>query len=170
MSKYLPTDTKSRDGPDHLGWYLPRGPVRLRDETLARALEHLCEQQDEQSGTQCQFKGNPEKRLPLRKETSIHLYRIGQEAVMNAHRHAEASRVEVGLEREGDVLRLQVRDDGIGMPDEFRETSGQDAEGIGLRTMRHRANLIGGSLRIDSDGEWSTVVTCRLPLREAERS
>jgi two-component system CheB/CheR fusion protein len=141
-------------------------PAGLQEETLAQTLRHLCEQRDDQSDTQCQFDGNPEETLPLRKETVLHLYRIAQEAVMNAYRHAEASRVEVSLTQEGDVLRLQVRDDGVGLPDEFGEVSGQDAEGIGLRSMRHRAHLIGGSLRISTDGTWSTVVTCSLPLRE----
>ena len=145
-------------------------PAGLQEDTLAQSLQHLCEQRDEQSDTQCQFKGNPEETLPLRTETAIHLYRIAQEAVMNAYRHAEASRVEVSLKREGGVLQMQVRDDGIGLPEKFKETSGQDAEGIGLRSMRHRANLIGGSLRIDTDGEWSTVVTCSLPLQEETRS
>jgi len=148
-------------------------PAGIQDETLAQALQYLCEQRDEHSDTQCECKGNLNETLPLSREALIHLYRIAQEAITNAHRHGEASRVEVALEREGESLRLTVRDDGIGIPEEFKKTyggeSGRGSENLGVRSMRHRANLVGGSLRIDSDGEWSTVVTCSLPLRETTR-
>jgi two-component system CheB/CheR fusion protein len=145
-------------------------PPALEDEPLAQALKNLCSRRTEASDVRCCFESDPAKELPRRRETAIHLYRIAQEAVMNAQRHAEASRIEVLLERAGDALQLVVRDDGTGLPDEVSAELETDEGGIGLRTMRHRAELIGGSLEFDSDAEWSTVVTCRLPLREAERS
>lgn len=145
-------------------------PTSLQEETLAWALQYLCEQRDGRGEKKCCFTGNPDEELPRRKETAIHLYRIAQEALTNAYRHAEASRLEVSLKRDGEFLRLVVRDDGTGIPDKFRKDFDQEAEGLGLASMRHRANLIGGSLRIESDEEWSTIVTCDLPLQIAERS
>jgi signal transduction histidine kinase len=71
------------------------------------------------------------------------LYRIYQEILTNIAKHAAAARVEVSLHREGRFLVLQVADDGRG----FAEAG---AGGIGLETMRERAELIGGTCRYDS--------------------
>ena len=78
-------------------------------------------------------------------EVEIALFRIVQEAVTNAVRHAEASHVEVGLRRDGDRLRLTVCDDGVG----FDPARAAD-RGLGLGTMKQRANAAGGELAIHS--------------------
>lgn len=89
---------------------------------------------------------------------AVHLYRITQEALGNAMRHANATRVSVTMEREGQQLRISVADNGCG--------SGirRKPDGIGLRTMRYRANLIGASLEMGSLPNGGTVICCTLPL------
>jgi len=85
-------------------------------------------------------------------------YRIVQECLSNAARHAEASCVAVELARRDGVLRIRVSDDGRG----FRP--GSEAEGFGLRGMRERVELLDGRLRIAVREEGGTEVVAKLPL------
>jgi signal transduction histidine kinase len=88
--------------------------------------------------------------------TATHLYRIAQEAVNNAVRHGEASRIRLLLAAGDDQLRLQVRDDGSG----FDADNTTEADGMGVHIMNYRARIIGGTLDIHSDPGEGTVVTC----------
>jgi signal transduction histidine kinase len=94
---------------------------------------------------------------------ATHLFRIAQEAVTNALRHASANEIRVGLEaREGRVT-LEVEDDGSGMPEPIPM-----GRGIGLRVMRHRAQLLGGALEIVASPAGGTLVRCRVPIAPHE--
>ena len=144
-------------------------PVALQEEHLAAALENLCREQEELSGMVLQFDGDREERLPRNKETAMHFYRIAHEAVINARRHADADRIWVQLGRTDGQLEMIVQDDGVGMPEDIDEV-----QGMGVRTMRYRANLIGASLSFEAGEEASggtrrgTTLRCLLPLDEAE--
>lgn len=85
------------------------------------------------------------------------LYRIYQEILTNVAKHAGATRVDVSLYRGGRSLVLEVADNGQG----FEEDGG--ARGIGLETMRERAELIGGSCRVESVAGRGTKVTVEVP-------
>ena len=90
-----------------------------------------------------------------------HLFRIAQEAVNNAMKHAKAKQVVVTLsQHHGDVL-LQIDDDGQGFP-----KSKDAASGLGLQIMRHRANVIGATLETRSIHGKGLRVTCTLRKRE----
>jgi two-component system CheB/CheR fusion protein len=148
-------------------------PMELQEKHLAAALESLCRAQDEMADLTVTFEGDHEEPLPHQHETAAHLYRIAKEAIVNARRHAEADHVRVRLRRIDESLELIVRDDGTGIPDDL-----PDDRGLGLRTMRYRANLIGATLSITSgpsdaigsDGESKsgTTIRCTLPLQNAE--
>jgi len=148
-------------------------PMELQEEHLAAALESLCRAQDEMADLTVTFEGDHEEPLPHQQETAAHLYRIAKEAIVNARRHAEADHVRVRLRQIDDSLELIVRDDGTGIPDNL-----PDDQGLGLRTMRYRANLIGATLSItsrpgdavESDGESQsgTILRCTLPLQNTE--
>jgi len=89
--------------------------------------------------------------------TEVAAYRIVQEALTNARRHAGATTVRVSLERgEGD-LSVRVRDDGIGVPAGRRS-------GVGLASMRERAAELGGTCVITTPPEGGTVVEAILPV------
>jgi signal transduction histidine kinase len=92
-------------------------------------------------------------------EVADHLYRIAQEAVNNALKHAAPSEIRIGLERQNGALVLEVDDDGEGLNE-----SAPLATGIGLRVMRYRARLIGGALEIGSPPAGGTRVCCRVKL------
>ncbi|MEV7970495.1 sensor histidine kinase [Sphaerisporangium sp. NPDC088356] len=90
-------------------------------------------------------------------------YRITQEALTNARRHARASRIVVTLSRSADGLRLRVRDDGVGLPAEFRA-------GVGLASMRERAAELGGTCAITAETEGGTLVEASFPITADEAS
>jgi len=78
----------------------------------------------------------------------MNLFRITQEALNNASRHARAKNVMVELKQLKHVLRLSVADDGIGF--NVTENYQTDEHGWGLRIMRERAESIGGRFRVES--------------------
>jgi signal transduction histidine kinase len=87
------------------------------------------------------------------------LYKIAQEAVTNAIKHAKASRVGISLANGSDAIVLTVHNDGLPFPN-LQSTS----TGMGLRIMNYRANLIGASLEIKGAGTRGTRVICTVPL------
>ncbi len=96
-------------------------------------------------------------RLPPAIETAA--FRILQEALSNARKHAGTIRVEVVLSREVDRVRLDVRDHGVGLG------GSGDARGLGLPSMRERARLLGGTCVVEPAPGGGTHVHAELPLR-----
>ena len=106
--------------------------------------------------------GLPE-RLPEEIETAV--YRIIQEALTNVARHAHAKRVWVGLTGEGDELRLEVRDDGVGLPADNGATR---PSGIGLIGIRERVRALGGTVSLSSGPGGGACLRASVPMpREA---
>jgi signal transduction histidine kinase len=92
------------------------------------------------------------------------LYRVAQEAVQNARRHAAPEHIEIRVWMDGDTAMLEVTDDGAGFdPEAARPSQG----GIGLFTMRERIALVDGGLRITSRPGGGTSVVASVPMREA---
>ncbi len=87
--------------------------------------------------------------------------RIAQEALHNAVRHAEAQHIALRLTGSGDVLVLEVADDGAGFD---VDALAQRSRRLGLSTMRERARAIGGALRIDSAPGAGTTVRLEVPV------
>jgi signal transduction histidine kinase len=88
-------------------------------------------------------------------EAEGEVFRIAQEALQNALRHAHAGRVEVRLEAENGRVGLAVADDGIGFEAENRELRGRR---LGLTSMEERARAVGGVLTIESSPGAGTTV------------
>jgi two-component system sensor histidine kinase UhpB len=93
---------------------------------------------------------------PLGEETELVLYRIAQEAITNAVRHAGASRIELTLETNGETVSLAVRDDGRGM------IHAPSVERGGMRGMRERAVAIGADLALETSPGHGTSVRVRV--------
>ncbi|TWT90346.1 Chemotaxis protein methyltransferase [Pseudobythopirellula maris] len=132
-------------------------PVEVDREGLVSALRSLAQRTTEGYEVACEFECD----APLAVENTLlatHVYRIAQEAVANAVRHSEAAHVLILLESTDGELRLQVLDDGIGMP-------ATPADGFGLRGMAFRAELIGGHLAFEPRPQGGTVVRCWAPHR-----
>ncbi len=89
---------------------------------------------------------------------AINLYRIAQEAITNAMRHGKPKNIEVGLIAEDGHWKLTVANDGLEFPEDRT-----DGDGMGLRIMQHRADMINGSLNIRRGVNGGTIVTCTFP-------
>ena len=101
-----------------------------------------------------------EEICPLPPDVQVTLYRIAQEALNNALRHAEATKVAVSIRAEAGHVQLEVIDDGGG----FDVGAAAGSGGIGLQSMRERAQSIGGSLEVWSELGEGTCVRARIPL------
>jgi signal transduction histidine kinase len=99
-------------------------------------------------------------RLPTAIETT--LYRIVQEALTNAVKHAKASNVWIRAWREDFTQCCSIRDDGAGF--KMRHGQGAPRKGLGLVAMRERVSAIGGTLQIESRVGHGTEISIRLPL------
>ena len=95
-------------------------------------------------------------------EVSMHLYRIAQEAVSNAVKHSGATEIHLGTRLTGDWLELSVEDNGRGIP----PAAGTPNEGMGLRTMHYRAQVLQASLKIKQRPQGGTQVKCRVKLKQ----
>jgi PAS domain S-box-containing protein len=147
----------------HEARLLARGlsPVQIDAEGLPDALALLVDEARAAGQVGCAFSSSGA--MPAMPQmAAVHLYRIAQEAINNALKHARAQRIEVGLECAGDHLTLTVRDDGIGIA---RDAAG----GMGLSIMRYRSSIIGATLGIGPcSGTRGTLVRCRWPGSEAK--
>ena len=141
---------------------LARGlaPVNLKADGLTGALEQLAHRAHLPGKIECRFVCHDPVILD-NTQTAGHLYRIAQEAVNNALKHARTRRIHIDLALEQGALRLQIKDDGRGL-------SKKRKPGMGLEVMRHRAHVIGASLEIESKPGNGVRVTCTLPLKNHE--
>ncbi|HZF16481.1 MAG TPA: ATP-binding protein [Steroidobacteraceae bacterium] len=136
-------------------------PDQTRRGGLGVALGQLAERSTIRGGVTVTYDGNGTA-TDLKPEHEHEIFRIAQEAVSNAVRHAKPSSVRIAFTEEPGHWRLDVRDDGCGMP---REPSRHAESGFGLVSMRERANAIGGEWTIDSEWGAGTTVSVRVPKR-----
>ena len=133
----------------------------LEADGLNVALQGLAENTSERFRVPCTFNGDDAVDVGDA-TTATQLYHIAQEAVMNAVKHAGASKIDIELARNGQKLTLAVSDDGVGFPQKLPEPPG-----LGLRLMAHGASLIGGKLSVAKNHNGGTLVTCKLNTPES---
>jgi PAS domain S-box-containing protein len=109
----------------------------------------------EDARSECCPAGFPKLDLPV----ATHLYRVAQEAIHNAVRHAAAGEIKVCLAHRDDHVVLSIADDGSGFSPDAQA-------GMGIRVMRYRARLIGASLSIQPGPDGGTIVVCALPVTD----
>ncbi len=127
-------------------------PAKLRDFDLATCLKSLCVQVNASTQSQISF-DNLSSDLKMNQSQKVNFYRIAQEAVNNAIKHAKANSISVQLSEESDFVRLSVEDDGSGISQERRAVRQN-----GLVNMRDRAEIMGGKLTIESDPQRGTMI------------
>ena len=127
---------------------------------LETAISHLVHEQRRRGGPKIEFRGN----VQFDRLTSIledNLYRIVQEALTNARKYSESEEVTVTLAQEGQDVRLEVQDWGIGFD------QGSVGKGhFGLEGIRQRVRLLGGRLNIESKPGSGTLVQVVVPIVE----
>jgi PAS domain S-box-containing protein len=119
-------------------------PLGYASAGLVGALQEMARlQEDRGSAAEVRFEAVTLAPLRLSPVALDHLFRIAQEAVTNAQRHARARRIDIRLEINPAVVRLQVQDDGAGF-----EPGSASSAGMGLEIMQYRSALIGARLSI----------------------
>jgi PAS domain S-box-containing protein len=129
-------------------------PVRLQADGLVCALQELVFNTENLWGIACRFEGDESVAIED-VPAATHLYRIAQEAVANAVKHAKARQITVRLTASNSSVTLVVSDDGKGIPDPSRR-----GRGMGLHIMQYRARLIGGTVEIHGTPGGGTTLTC----------
>ena len=133
-------------------------PSLVDDLGVAAALRAECERLRHRTGAVIRENiSEVQKQIP--RDTALCVYRIAQEALTNAIKHAGADAIEISLENDSGALRLNVRDDGVG----FDIADGVPGSGLGLSSMHERAQLVGGSLSIRSQPGKGTTVSASVP-------
>jgi len=133
-------------------------PLEFSGNDLTRALREMLSLQLGTFGLQTHFDVNQTSPLRLDRVAQENLYRIAQEAVSNARLHAHANLIQVVVEVNPRIVRLEVRDDGSGMPAQATSKGG-----IGIKVMSVRAGIIGARLSVEPGRTGGTTVLVECP-------
>jgi len=137
---------------------LSRGlaPIELTGEGLMDALRELVASTEERSKIRCDFIYE-EPVLIADPTIATHLYRIAQEAVNNAVKHAKPANILIQLSKLDGVIEMVVEDNGVGLPQPLPKR-----RGMGLWIINHRAGMIGATLTMQCPPTGGTTITCTL--------
>jgi signal transduction histidine kinase len=136
-------------------------PTLLDNLGLGAAIEWQANEVCAAAGLECEVHVQEDEPLPP--AAAITLFRIAQEALTNAIRHAQAKRVTVDLVCSRDEVALSVADDGVGIA----EDASRNRLSHGISGMRHRARALGGAFSVRGRADGGTVVEVTVPLRAA---
>lgn len=150
---------------------LARGlsPVEMTEDGLMEALKSLAENTLQIFRVECEFHCEAPVLID-NNETAVHLFRIAQEAVSNAIKHGNSSRIFIQLTKtDEDKVQLSIQDNGSG----FKQTR-HTGHGMGMRLIRYRSNMIGGSAfwveNAYPERGLTVQVSCPLPMARSEKS
>ena len=128
------------------------------DMGLVPALEWVCSEFAGRTGTACDFHSDQD-RIDMDEARAVVLFRIVQESLTNITRYAHASRVDVSIRQQGDVLTLEVRDNGLG----FDPVEARQKNSYGLLGMEERALALGGEVEVISAPGQGTRIRVSIP-------
>ena len=141
-----------------------RPPV-LDDFGLVTALHWYIDRYTKRTGLEVDVVINmPDENERFSRELETACFRIAQEALTNIVRHAQANHVRLQLVKDGNVLLLSVKDNGVGFDPERLRKGAPRAATLGLISMQERAHAAGGTIEIDSAISQGTEVRFMLPL------
>jgi PAS domain S-box-containing protein len=138
-------------------------PVELERRGLFFALREIAHTTEQSFGVRCAVQVNDDASIEPKGPAAIQLFRIAQEAVYNAIKHAKAKQITIQLATTDGRTLLIVQDDGVGLP-----VSVQETKGMGLRIMDYRARMIGAQFGLSKGPGGGTIVTCSFPDRLAD--
>jgi signal transduction histidine kinase len=131
-------------------------PADLEEDGLTASLRKHVDMLDRVYDARLTFHGDAD--IGLTEERELTLFRIAQEAIHNALRHAHARDIVLRLRRAGPCVSLTITDDGAGF-----DLADAGRDGLGLTSMRDRAAAAGAALKIESEPGSGTVVTVEVP-------
>ena len=140
-------------------------PPQLDQLGLADALRWLVERQARATGMEiaCEFSGSGERRQAPLLEAAC--YRIAQEAINNATRHARPRKIRVCIDCDDKLLQLAIQDDGSGFDEAEARQRAIKGGSLGLVSMEERAELAGGRLRVRSRPGGGTTISAVFPVK-----
>lgn len=135
-------------------------PAALESQGFSAALEQLADNTRALKGVNCVLNTDPEVHVsdPL---VAINLYRVAQEAINNAVKHSQARHLRIDLTCINGHHRLSVSDDGVG----FDPERIQQAQGLGVHSLRARASLLEGCLEVQRNTQGGTTVAVIYPVQ-----
>jgi signal transduction histidine kinase len=140
-------------------------PLILESHGLVAALAQLADKMHDTHGVNVVMEAAPEAAEGVDPALQGVAFYVAEEALNNARKHAAASHIWIRLDRRGSVLILEVRDDGVGFNVGAVDATYAQRGSLGMVNMRERAELVGGSLRVESAEGRGTLITLTLPLR-----
>ncbi len=139
-------------------------PPLLDEYGLSAALAHYLQGFAQRTGVRAAFDDPGELGRGVRREAAIALFRIAQEALANIAKHAEAGKVRVLLEKQGEEIVLEISDDGRGFDPGERL---QQSTRWGVTSMQERAAAVGGYVQLESTPGAGATVRAAVPVEEA---
>ena len=147
---------------DIRNYILDLRPSRLQGKDLRSALRILMHEFQVNTLAEVDLNYSNEVNGRLSEQTSSTAFLIIQEALANAAKHAAATHLRINVATEGDLLVLDVEDNGMG----FEMAATEQRLGHGLVNMKMRAHAVGGRLEVDSKQGRGTHVVAYLPIKE----
>lgn len=139
-------------------------PVDIEEEGVAHAFRFLVKHTQKLHKVNCKLKTHEIIDRVKNRKLATNIYHVIQEAIKNAALHGKADNIEIAIMKSDVDVILQIKDDGIGLSNSPKEVKGK-----GLRIMKHRMELLGGTFNIkeisDSD-KTGTIVTCTIPIED----
>ncbi len=135
-------------------------PLLLDDLGLVPAIEWLVNNFTQRTGVQCVLSADEEVELPEPYASAV--FRIVQESLANAAKHAEATQVVVQIDRSPGTVMLRVSDNGLG----FSLQAPRKPASLGLMGLRERAHLLKGTITVDSAPGQGTRIEVRIPVQD----
>lgn len=139
-------------------------PLILESEGLVPALQQLAEKVLENHGQNVIVEAQPNVVEGLEMGKQGVVFYIVDEAITNARKHAEADHIYVRLARKGDLLHLEIEDDGVGFDLAAVEDNYDQRGSLGMVNLRERAELVNGKLHIDTARGRGTRIHVAIPL------
>lgn len=138
-------------------------PAALQEKGLAMALTNHINLFRRRTGLEVSLTLEGEERLTPDQEFC--LYRVAQEALTNASKHAQARQVSVSYRVQPELATLVVEDDGVGFDPRYNQS--KPSQSFGMIGMKERISAVGGALRIVSEPGRGTMIEARIPLQQS---
>jgi len=144
-------------------------PPVLYELGLEPAMEWLTRQFRKQHGIACDFKDDGAPK-PMTDEVRVLLFQSVRELLTNVSKHARANSVIVSTIRDGNLIRIEVEDDGVGFNPQELSLKIKMNQGFGLFNLKERLRHLHGQLKVESKKEQGTSVVLVAPLKHVQRT
>ena len=144
-------------------------PLVLETQGIAAALQALADKMRETHDQAVGVRVERDIEQYLDRQQQGVIFYIVEEAINNARKHAHASLINVSVSRQDDLIIVQIADNGVGFNTSIIDKGYEKRGSLGMVNMRERAQLLEGTLTVDSEEGKGTVVTVLVPLRSPDK-